>query len=224
MISGVSAGAIVGAYYAAGFSFDDMVKIIRETELYHLLDLRFLKAGLFKSIPVKESLERHLKGIRFEDLKLPLTVVATDFQNGKSIYFSKGEVVPALLASSAIPVLYQPVEYEDMILVDGGLLNNFPVEPIAGVCDAIVGIHLNPLNAGDVRSLNLASAVDRCMHLAFSNNVNDKKQQCTVFIEPPGLHRFGVFDMDVADEIVKIGYDYANGMQKEIEISLSGIA
>src|SRR5436190_1629420 len=79
MISGVSSGAVMGAYYAAGFGFDDIIKIVSETTLYRILDFRLKKLGLFKAGAVQRSLERHLKGMTFKNLNLPLTVAATDF-------------------------------------------------------------------------------------------------------------------------------------------------
>ncbi|MBK5286757.1 MAG: patatin-like phospholipase family protein, partial [Bacteroidia bacterium] len=108
MISGVSAGAVIGAYYAAGFKLEDIVDIVSRTKLFRLLDFNFRKPGsLFTTDAVKESLEKHLDGLTFSNLEIPLTVVATDLQNGQSHYISEGNLVQAVLASSAIPVMYQ---------------------------------------------------------------------------------------------------------------------
>jgi NTE family protein len=222
MISGVSAGAVIGAYYSAGFAFDDIVEIVSQTELFHFLDFNFVKPGsLFKTDAVKESFERHLKGLTFQNLEIPLVVAATDFQNGTIHYISEGNLVQALLASSAIPALYQPVMINNITLVDGGLLNNFPVEPLKEKCSVIFGVHVNPLSTGDVDSLDIATVLDRCFHLAISNSTRLKQQQCTFFIEPPELFRYGMFNMDVAKDIAGIGYVYAMSLRKKIEEAIS---
>src|SRR6185369_8810452 len=116
-----------------------------------------LKPGLFRINPVKKCLERHLKNVTFEMLNIPLIVTATDFQEGKICYFSKGDLIAALLASSAIPVLYQPILIKNQVMVDGGLLNNFPVEPLSSICDTIIGVHVNPLNTHNVQKLSIPS-------------------------------------------------------------------
>jgi NTE family protein len=222
MVSGASAGAVIGAYYAAGFAFDEIIEIVSQTELFRLLDFNFLKSGsLFKTDAVKESFEKDLIGLTFEDLDIPLTVAATDFQNGISHYISEGNLVLALLASSAIPVLYQPVEINNVMFIDGGLLNNFPIEPLKEKCNVIIGVHVNPLSTEDVNKLTIATVLDRCFHLAVSNSVRFKQQQCTFFIEPPELYRYGMFDMDDAKDIAAVGYAYAIGLRKKIEEAMS---
>jgi len=224
MISGVSSGAVMGAYYGAGFGFDDIVEIVRHTKLYSILDFRLRKLGLFKAGAVQESLERHLKGFTFKNLNLPLTVIATDFKNGTSCYISEGDLVQALLASSAIPVLYQPEEINNLMLVDGGLLNNFPTEPLKDKCSIIIGVHVNPLNKTDIHKLDKLSVLDRSFHMAVSGSVQLKKQQCNFFIEPPQLTAYGMFDMKHAEEIAAIGYSHTMSMSKEIERAVSIVA
>lgn len=224
MISGVSAGAVIGAYHAAGFTFDDIIEIVSRTELFRFLDFNFFKPGsLFKTDAVKESFERHLKGLTFENLNIPLIVAATDFQNGTIHYISEGNLVQALLASSAIPALYEPVMINNIMLVDGGLLNNFPIEPLKEKCSIIFGVHVNPQSRADLDKRDIATVLDRCFHLAVSGSVRLKQQQCTFFIEPPGLFRYGMFDMQDAKDIADAGYEYAMGLRKEIEEAMSTI-
>lgn len=124
-ISGVSAGSVIGAYYAAGFSIDEIISVTKRLELFRVIDVRLLRPGLFRLNSIRKGLNTHLKGISFDQLNIPLTVTATDFENGLSCFINSGNVVEAILASSAIPALFDPVAYEGRKLVDGGLLNNF---------------------------------------------------------------------------------------------------
>jgi NTE family protein len=222
-ISGVSAGAIVGAYYAAGMTTAEMLKIAAKTNLFSIKAFRLGKAGLFKPTSLKRELEKHFNGLTFEQLKIPLTVVATDIIKVESCYFSTGELVPVLLATSAIPMIYVPVEYRGKMLVDGGLLNNLPVEPLTDFgCNAIIGCHVNPIDK-TVEHIRFRSVIDRSIHIAIGVSVREKMKDCTLFIEPPALSHFGIFDMNKVEEIAKAGYDYVIGMRDEIEKALDGL-
>jgi NTE family protein len=208
-ISGVSAGAVIGAFYAAGFPVDEIVSLVKEVEMFRVTDLQLLKPGLFKTDAVRKSLNKHLAGLNFSDLKIPLTVSATDFKTGALNYIAEGDLVEGLLASSAIPALFQPVERNGALLVDGGLMNNFPIDPLLDLPDPITGVHVNPLLSGDITKLNVPRALDRAFHMALSHDVKVKAQRCTWFLEPSELAHYGMFDFENAEEIAAIGYRYA---------------
>lgn len=216
MISGTSAGAIIGAFYAAGYDSEAILKIASSTNMFSFTDLQFMKSGLFKPSTLKSQFEKNLKINTFEQLQLPLIVTATDFINAESCYFSEGELIPALLASSAIPGIYLPVEYNGLTLVDGGLLNNFPIEPLIGKCEVIIGIHVNPIPK-NIDGLLIRGVIDRSVHIAIGNTVRYKEKQCTLFIEPPQLSKFSLFDTDKAQEIAEIGYNYTLQLKNKIE-------
>ncbi len=216
-ISGASVGAVIGAYYAAGFPVNEIVAIVKGAELFKISALRFLKPGLFKTDAVRASLDKHLSGLTFEGLKIPLFVNATDFENNKCIYLSEGILVDALLASSAIPGIFNPVELNGMKLVDGALLNNFPIEPLLPDCASILGVHTNPVGHEDVSTLKIRSVIDRSFHIAISGSIMSKKEKCTLFLEPPALSKYGMFDFDDAEAIAALGYEYAMQHKKELE-------
>lgn len=213
MISAVSTGAIFGALYSSGVNVQEMLKISMEANLFDLMDFRIGKPGLFKSEAIRKTLEKYLKVKSFEKLSIPLTVAATDFINGKTDYFSAGNLVNILVASSSIPVIFQPVIIDNKMYVDGGLLNNLPVEPLVNNCKTIIGVHVNPLNTS-LNDFNLRSMIERSFHISIAHTIKEKVKQCSVFIEPAELHRFHVFDMKHASEIASIGYK-ATMEQKE---------
>ena len=149
-------------------------------------------------------------------MKIPLTVSATDFVNCKPVYFSDGEIVPVLLGSCAMPAFYPPVEYRNLYLIEGGLTNNLPVEPLFNKCDVIIGSHVNHLNKG-IEKLTIPNVIDRSFHISVSESVNRKMKHCRLFIEPPALSKFNILDMDEAKSIFDIGYNFTIAMKKEIE-------
>ena len=84
----------------------------------------------------------------FDSLKIKLFVTATDLIKGQSVVFSKGSLFDAVVASASIPVIFKPVKIEDKLLVDGGILNNFPVEEVREICDIVIGSNVNKLEKG----------------------------------------------------------------------------
>lgn len=130
VVAGCSAGALIGAFYAFGYSVEQMKQLMREQRTRALFSLRFDGQGLISNEPLREYLQYHLQDCRFEDLSVPFYVVATDLESGKEVVFNQGPVVDAILASSAIPGIFAPVEINGRLLVDGGLCNNVPVSPL----------------------------------------------------------------------------------------------
>ncbi|MFW5973527.1 MAG: patatin-like phospholipase family protein [Bacteroidota bacterium] len=127
MIAGSSAGALIGAYYAFGYSFEDMLRFMREQRTMSLFSLRFDGLGLLNNEALREYLYRHFGDATFDDLEIPFFVICTDIETGREVVLQRGSVVEAILASSAMPGIFAPVSIDGHILVDGGLCNNVPV-------------------------------------------------------------------------------------------------
>ena len=128
---------------------------------------------------------------------------------GESVYFSTGRLLPPLLASSAVPIVYRPVEYQGRQLVDGGLLNNLPVEPLLGQAHLrVVGVHCNPVNR-EARIPNFRRLIERTLHLAINANTAARKSQCHLLLEPPELRHYRPLSYKLGPELFEIGYRYA---------------
>ncbi|MCV6604669.1 MAG: patatin-like phospholipase family protein, partial [Porticoccaceae bacterium] len=80
----------------------------------------------------------------FEELKIPLQVVATDYWSGEAVVFDSGELLPALKASMAIPGVFPPVEIDNRVLVDGGIVNNLPYDLLPDFCSQSIAIDVAP--------------------------------------------------------------------------------
>ena len=209
-ISGVSAGAIIGAMYAAGKSPDEILAIGKNNINFGFSNLLWRKGGLFSREFIHKLLIENIPHNSFEGLQIPLFVNATDFISNKIIFFSKGELIPCLEASASVPILFSAAELDNKKLVDGGLLNNFPLEPLIGICDKIIGSHVNRLEEFTDISIKFSrlAIMERCYHMSIANSVYSKVDDCDLFIEPH-LYRFGMFDTKRADEIFEVGYQAA---------------
>ena len=220
-LSGASSGGIVGAFYAAGFAPREVLRLLQATSIPRLTRPVFSRLGLLGMDAVGLLLASHLgPGKRFEDLRLPLTLVATDLEASESVYFSSGELLPPLLASAAVPIVYRPIAYQGRQLVDGGLLNNLPVEPLLPLGMPIVGVHCNPINR-EGRLPNLRRVVERTLQIALSANVATRKTQCALLLEPPELCQYRPLDFRKADELFEIGYRHTLGRATELRALLA---
>ncbi|MDI1355206.1 MAG: patatin-like phospholipase family protein [bacterium] len=216
VISGTSAGAAIGAFYAAGFSISEIEKFVRENRFFHLSDVAWSSSGLLKTETNEKLFRNYFQKKTFEQLKIPLFISATDLLAGKTVYFSEGDVVMAILASSAIPLLFEPVEYQNKLFIDGGVISAFPSEPLLSICDKIVGVYVNPVSK--ISTIKGMMAVfDRGLHLTMYNNVEQKKSHCDLFIEPPELLKYSAFDYNQADELIGIGYRYTMTLREALK-------
>lgn len=145
-ISGASIGALVGGFYAAGKldEYQSWVCALDRTDVLRLLDLSFNGGGLFKGHKIMEVLKRLVGDAQIETLPVEFTAVAVDIERQKEIWFTDGSLFEAVRASIAIPSVFRPHPYRDMMLVDGGVLNPVPVAPtLRTITDLTLAVNLN---------------------------------------------------------------------------------
>lgn len=219
VISGTSAGAIAGAFYAAGYTGQEIRKIVKKNNIFNISNILIKKPGLYSMKGFEKIFSEYFKSHSFHDLNIPLHVAATDLIRGEIVYFSSGNLSQALLASSCIPVLFQPVSYQNTLFVDGGILNNLPIEPLQTCTDKIIGIYVNSIKKEEVK-IHMNTVLDRSVHLALRETIKEKITLCDLFLEPPNMSEFSIFDLNKVDEIYDYGYEYAKSMEKKINVLL----
>lgn len=215
IISGTSAGSMIGAFYSGGYEIEEIIEIVKNNDFFGISNILFGKQGIFDMKNFEKLFLKYFPENNFSTLKIPLFVTATDVINGKTVYFSEGELSKALMASSCIPVIFQPITYQGMTLIDGGVLNNFPIEPLQKRSDILIGSHVNAMST-QLQHIHMKDMMDRSFHLAMSVSIKDKIQPCDLFFEPPDMSRFSIFDMKKADEIFNFSYQFAKTKQDDI--------
>jgi NTE family protein len=173
--------------------------------------------GLLQISGVVKLLESSLKAKTFEELKLPLIVCATDLNNGKSVYISKGELITALIASSSIPVLFKPVIINKTYYVDGGVLDNLPIKPIQNKCSLLLGSFVNPVGYEESIS-GLITIAMRVFMLDQTKEMLEKKKYFDLLIAPAELTKFGILEVEKADEIFEMGYKQTKEKLRDPEV------
>jgi len=216
VIAASSGGAVTALFYATGHSPEQMLELIMNAGSYAYLSPNFKSGGIFNMGRARKYYHHFLDDVTFSDLEIPVYIAATDLRSGKAIYFSEGDIVEPLIASTSIPVLYDPVEYMGHFLTDGSLANNLPYEPLVGKCDKIIGILTSGFQT-DFKSTSMRSMVNRVIEITTYNNAVDKKNEVDLFIEPPGLSSFGMLSISKAEELFELGYMYASSLTAEFE-------
>ena len=215
MISGTSAGALAGAFYAAGMNPDDILEMTMNLSKYKFINPMLTGGGLLSNKPLLNFIRKNLPVNTFEDLNLKLVISVTAYKNAKTKYFDKGDLIFPLLATSSVPVIYKPVEIDGAKYVDGGIVNNLPVEPLVGECSRIIGSLCNPIDDNYDR-LSIRAMLERVMLININTNTYNRRALCDILLEPPQLKSFRVFDFSKALEIFNIGYYHT--MEKKDEI------
>jgi NTE family protein len=214
-LSGTSAGAIVGALFAAGHAPDAILQMITSTNLFWILRPALSRGGLLKLEALAEIMQKYLPDNTFEGLKLPLTVGATDFVQGTTRYFETGPLIRPILAACSIPVVFEPINIQGHMYVDGGLLDNLPTTPLEGRVDYIIGSHCNPID-GNFDIKNVKKVMERSLLMAINGNTQKSKEACHVLIEPPGLAQYSGFELKKAEAIFSLGYEEGKRMADNI--------
>jgi NTE family protein len=128
LITGTSIGGMVGALAAAGLSAEEMGAIFRQMSPSHMYTLPGGAPSFSGNIKLEKLLEESLGRITFADLRFPLAVMTVDLISRKGVIIDEGDLVTAILATAALPLLLPPVERDGLLLVDGGILNNLPFD------------------------------------------------------------------------------------------------
>jgi NTE family protein len=208
IISGVSAGAIIGALYADGFTPKQMLSMFLERGMLSFVKPAMPRQGLLRLSGLEEVLIENLRAKKIEELKLPLYITATDIHLGKARVFNSGELIPIIIASSSIPVMFVPSVIDSCTLVDGGVVDNLPIDPIQQLCEFIIGVHVNPI--GSVQKIDgIIDIAERTFNLTVAAQIEKKIPEFNIFIEPHELKNIGLTDVKKAREIYDIGYKEA---------------
>jgi NTE family protein len=211
IISGTSAGAIVGALLADGKGAEEVFNLLKDRGFFNYSRISLPKTGLLKLEGLKKELERHLTVKDLSELQIPLYVGTTNITSGESEYFNRGPIAEIVLASSSIPVLFAPVKLNGSLYSDGGIMDNLPAEPLRGKCKNIIGINVSPVR--EIQKLNnLVNVSMRIFQLSVNATMINSRDNCDILIEPEGLEDFDIISTRHARKMFTLGYEYTSTM------------
>jgi NTE family protein len=217
-IAGTSAGAIVGALYASGIGWEEILDFFKSVEFFSFSNYAMNKPGLVDSTKFYDKLKEFLPYDSFEDLKKPLYITTTNLLEGTLKVFQSGELIWPLLASAAVPGIFTPIKINNQYYIDGGILNNFPVELLKKNCDRIVGVYVNPLGKEKIENLTHSYRIlERAYHIKMANESSSKFEECDVLIHPKDIGDYKLFSVKNADAIFQLGYKAAKEALKNTD-------
>jgi NTE family protein len=188
----------------------EMLRFFKETPLFRYDFFSLGKPGLFDTEKYYSIFNEYFPQNTFESLKRPLCVNATNLQQGTTRFFSEGELIFPLLASAALPPIFSPVLIQGELYSDGGIMNNFPIEPLEGKAGYIIGSQVSKMEMVSPRaiktSLQLANRTTELMLHAINQH---KFSRCHLLFSPPALHKIGVLDKKGIEQAFQAGYEFA---------------
>lgn len=205
VISGASAGSIVGAFIAAGKSPEETLKIFTKGWFFQYTKAHIPVDGLMKLDGLKEIIEKEISAKNIEDLALPFYVGISNLNKGIAEYKNSGPLGETVLASCSIPVLFAPVKLGRDVYVDGGVMDNIPIEPIKNDCEKLVVSNITPINP-KANMKNLVQIATRLVYMSVNVKIEEIKKQASYYIEPPGIDKYDILLRKHANELFELGY------------------
>tara|TARA_R110001583_G_scaffold67236_1_gene192442 strand:+ start:935 stop:1699 length:765 start_codon:yes stop_codon:yes gene_type:complete len=218
-ISGASAGALIGVLYCNGYTPSEILELAKSQEFLKIFKIGFNNKGLTEMTRLKAFLNKHIKD-DFNELKIPLSVSVSNLNLGAFEIISSGKLIDYIVASCAVPLLFKPIVINDIQYVDGGLLNNFPIEPLLNTCDKIIGISVDG-NPYKEKIKGVLRITERCLKLAIWNTIQERIKKCDVSLIINEHTEYNMFSFNKSEELFKIGYNSVIHSMKEIKDALN---
>ncbi len=237
IIAGTSMGAIVGALYASGMDG----RAIRELVQRHIIlkddkwrdlfekkgdllkwvqafSIEFSRGGFISSQRFLNFLLNEIQKTTFEDLKIPLLVIATDYWTAAEVIFEKGDLLPAIQASMAVPGVFAPVSIDERVLVDGGVANLVPYDHLLERADLTIAIDVGRIRTiGEERIPNALESVlgtfDIMQTAALTEKMRHRKPDIYVRME---IHDVRMLDFGKVEEVFQQAKPSVEALRKEL--------
>ncbi len=208
--SGSSIGAIIAVSHASGVSAKEQLAIFKSKEIKKALKFNYFKNGLIK-IDHKHNLLKNILPIdRLEDVPKPVYVNAYDIKHKQLHYFNQGDALTLCMASSALIPIFKPIAYEQMLLIDGGLIDNIPITPLLEYPYDIYSVDLLPrLEKRNKKSFNPIKLLKKRIFRTLHKNINHSIANTHEYITNIHLRHFKMFTFNELDECYKLGYKEA---------------
>ncbi len=204
-IAGSSVGSILGAAYASGAPLERIIETCRTLRFRDIARWRVSRLGLASNQRLAALMERVFGSGQFEDLKIPLAVVATDLSTGEPVVFTQGNLVDAIRASCAFPGLFEPVEIGTRCLADGGLVAPVPTQAARGLgAQTVIGVSVGLQDGHRGAPTNIFQVVSRAVGAAQKHQLELWERHADLVLRPD-VQFLAWDDFARADEAIEAG-------------------
>ncbi|PWJ44016.1 patatin-like phospholipase family protein [Sediminitomix flava] len=187
-VAGTSIGSIIGAFYAAGYTSQQMLNLFKQQSLFSIVGWSGFtnQVGLMEMSGLQKILEKYLPK-DFSELEKPFTAIATELESEKVLVIDNGNLHEAVIASCSIPILFKPVQIQGKECVDGGVLMNLPANVLINQTDKIIGVDINKMYYPE-NYHSLRVFAEKIFMMSIRGNTEISKQYCDYIIEPNMPH------------------------------------
>lgn len=204
-ISGTSIGALIASLFAFGRSWEEMKDIAMELRWLDISGLSLSKYGVLSNKNMGTLLEKYIGDVTFEEAGIPLAIVSTNISNGEKVVLDKGPVAPAVMASTAIPGIFNPVILQGKMLVDGGIVENVPISPLQKMgAQYIISVDLNAKYANENPS-NIVEILLNSFNFTLMTASKIQTREADALIQPE-LSKFSKVNINQTEELLEVGY------------------
>jgi NTE family protein len=215
-LAGTSVGSVIGASYASGISAKELSEVATLVRFKDFSRWTFSRFGLFSNDKMAEFLHRVLRCKTFEELRIPLSVTATDILTGEPAVFTQGELVTPVRASCAYPGMFMPVKIDGRLLVDGLLAHAVPALPLREMgAERVISVHLAARWVKPRGPRHVFDIIGQCFSIAQDRMCGPWRTASDVVVEPD-IGDFGYDDFARATEMVRAGESAARAALPQI--------
>jgi len=206
MIAGASSGALIGALYASGLDIETIEKVALGLKWKEFADFTLPKMGLISGKGIEEFVSEHTGVSDFRELKIPLAIVTTDLVTEREMVFKEGPLARIVQASCSIPGVYTPVKYEDMLLVDGGVVNILPTNILRRMgADFVIGVDVNTRATISPEPKNVFQVILQSWDVVTRQGAERARKDADLVIYPE-IGDISKVDLKRARELLRTGY------------------
>jgi NTE family protein len=204
-IAGTSVGSILGAAYASGAPLARIIATCRTIRFRDFARWRVSRLGLASNHRLGDLIEQVFESRRFEDLQIPMAVVATDLGSGEPVVFTHGNLSEAIRASCAFPGLFEPVKIGTRCLADGGLVAPVPTRAVRDLgASPVIGISVGVEDGSRSAPSNIFQVVCRAVNAAQKHQLEIWERHADLVLRPD-VQSLAWDDFDRADEAIEAG-------------------
>ena len=205
-VAGTSAGSLIGALYCAGIPLAQISDMFLTMKWPTLLRLSITKPlALFDISPMDEVIKKTIGDINFEEMKIPFAAIVCDLMTGERLVMDHGPVAPAIRASASVPGIFLPVEYEGRMLVDGGLVDNLPVEQARAMgANFVIASDVSNRGENSRRPANIFEVLQTTFNIMQDRGALPNSDACECYIRPK-VTQFSCWGFDDSPKILEEG-------------------
>ena len=223
-IAGTSVGSILGAAYASGASLARIMATCRTLRLRDIARWRVSRLGFASNHRLGDLIERVFEARQFEELRIPMAVVATDLNSGEPVVITHGDLIDAIRASCAFPGLFEPVEIGTRCLVDGGLVAPVPTRAARDLgAEFVLGVSVGMQDGYRGTPSNIFQVVSRAVTAAQKHQLDVWERHADLVLRPD-VQSLAWDDFDRADEAIEAGATVARSALPRIKKYLARVA